>query len=269
MKEYNIKSRWRMKVRITIGFVVLLAACGNEEFKSKWRYNEIIIDGSNRDWIDSLIYNKKNDIAIGVVNDETDLYINISSTDRAMIQKIMRGGLTVWFNTKGNKDKTIGIRYPIGRDGGAPMFPERFEGYENNKYPGNSPIESFETGWGEFELIKDKENMALRIPIENEIGIEVGNSFYEGMFVYELKIPLNENPDSPYAIGVSTSELIGIGFETGKMEIKNRMNRINRGGFSGGRGGRRGGRMNGGNRTPRLIKPLEYWIKVELANANS
>ena len=260
-----------MKFLMSIGFVVLLSACGNEELKSKWRTDEITVDGSNRDWVDKLIYNKDNDIAIGIVNDEKDLYINISSTNRAMIQKIIRGGFTVWFNSKGNKDKTIGIRYPIGMNGAVPPFRERFEGSENKSYQDEQPIESFRKRWTEIEIIKDKEDMTLRIPIDNEAGIEVSNSFYEGMFVYELKLPLNEKKDSPYAIGAGESELIGIGFETGKMENKNRMNRMNRRGFSGGRGGRggRGGvRINTGNFS-RMMEPLKYWIKVELAKADS
>ena len=63
------------------------------------------------------------------------------------------------------------------------------------------------------------------------------------------------------------------------MGFKDRMNRMNRGGFSGGRGGRGGmgagggrgggrGRMNAGN-IPKSMEPLKYWIKVELAKANS
>ena len=263
-----------MKFWLCIGFVVLLTACGNEELKSKWRTDEIIVDGSNRDWTDRLVYNKDNDIAIGIVNDETDLYINISTTNRAMIQKIIRGGFTVWFNRKGNKDKTIGIRYPIGMNGADPPFPERLEGYGYNEYPDERPIERFGMRGGEFEIIKDKEDMALRIPVDNEVGIEVSHSFYEGMFVYELKLPLNESIDSPYAVGVRESELIGIGFETEKMENRSRMNRMNRRGFSGGRGGRGGAgdlggrRRNSGNNF-QVMEPLKYWIKVELAKVNS
>lgn len=263
-----------MKFWVCIGFVVLLAACGNEELKSRWRTDEITVDGLNRDWADKLIYNKDNDIAIGIVNDETDLYINISSTNRAMFQKIVRGGFTVWFNSKGNKDKTIGIRYPTGMNGAAPPFPERLEGYGNNEYPDERPIERFRMRGGEFEIIIDKEDMEFRIPIDNEVGIEVSYAFYEGMFVYELKLPLNESKNSPYAAGAGESELIGIGFETEKMENRSRMNRMNRGGFSGGRGGRGGAgglggrRMNAGNNA-RAMEPLKYWIKVELAKENS
>lgn len=268
-----------MKYWISIGFVVLLAACGNEDFKSKWRTDEITVDGSNRDWADNLVYNKDNDIAIGIANDDSNLYISISSTDRMMIQKVLRGGFTVWFNSKGNKDKTIGIRYPIGNKGAEFPFRERFDRYGTDEYPSEQPIERFTERWEEFEIIKDKEDTALRIPIDNEIGIEVSSSFYEGMFVYELKFPLNENTESPYAIGARESKAIGIGFETEKMGFKDRMNRMNRGGFSGGRGGRGGmgagggrgggrGRMNAGN-IPKSMEPLKYWIKVELAKANS
>lgn len=262
---------YRIKYWLSIGLIVLIAACGNKQLESKWRTDEITVDGSNRDWADKLIYNRDNDIAIGIVNDETDLYISISSTDRAMIQKIIIGGFTVWFNAKGNKDKTIGIRYPIGTQGSAPRFPESLKGDRNRNYPDEQPMESFRKRWEEFEIIKNEENISLRIPIDNEVGIEVRNSFYEGMLVYELKIPLYKKQNSPYAIGTGKSEFIGIGFESGKMENRNRMNMMNRRGSSGGRGGRGGrggGRMNSGN-FPRTMEPLRYWIKVELAKANS
>ena len=270
-KKITRMNEYRIKFWISIGLIVLFAACGNKQLESKWRTDEITVDGSNRDWADNLVYNRDNDIAIGIVNDETDLYISISSTDRAMIQKIISGGFTVWFNTKGNKDKTIGIRYPIGTLGAAPRLPESLKGHRNKNYPDEQPMESFRKRWEEFEIIKDEENISLRIPIDNEVGIEVRNSFYEGMFVYELKIPLYKEQDSPYALEAGESKIIGIGFETGKMENKNRMNRMNRRGISGGRGGRGsrgGGRMNAGN-FPRTMEPLRYWIKVELAKANS
>lgn len=269
-KKITQMSEYRITFWMSIGLIVLLTACGNKEIKSKWRTDEITVDGSNRDWAGNLVYNRDNDISIGIVNDESDLYISISSTDRGMIQKVISGGFTVWFNTKGNRDKTIGIRYPIGMRGAATPFPERLEGYENKNYPNEQPIESFRKRWEEFEIIKDKEDISLRIPIDNEVGIEVSYSFYEGTFVYELKLPLNEDKDSPYAIRAGASELIGIGFETGKMENRNRMNRMNRRGFSGGRGGRGGGggrRMNAGNFS-RTMEPLRYWIKVELAKAD-
>ena len=53
-------------------------------------------------------------IIIGLQNDSNNLYLLLKAEDRDTQMMIMRGGLTVWLDSKGGKNKKFGIRYPVG-----------------------------------------------------------------------------------------------------------------------------------------------------------
>lgn len=80
------------------------------------------------------------------------------------------------------------------------------------------------------------------------INVKVGNS--TGYLVYELKVPLTQNKQHPYAIGTDTSKSINIGFETPELDRE----------MMGGRGGR------GGRKMP---EPFKLWASVKLASGLS
>ena len=96
--------------------IVLLESCGTVEMESQWRDREITIDGKTGDWQGRLMAVKETGISLGLLNDEKNIYICVSATDRRVASQVFRQGLVVWFDPQGGKDKILGIRYPLGME---------------------------------------------------------------------------------------------------------------------------------------------------------
>ena len=103
------------------------------------------------------------------------------------------------------------------------------------------------------------------------------------MLQYELKVPLARSADHPYAIDTAPGKAIGVGLETGKMQLRS-LGNDRGGGFGGGGGGggmpgggrgRGGGGMGGGGgrggrggdpqQAVQPPKPLKSWATVAIA----
>ena len=143
--------------------------CTENEFTSHWRDREITVDGDQEDWQGQLAVPKDKNVALGFMNDESNLYVTLSSSDRR--------------------------------------------------------------------------------------------------FVYELKIPLGSSPDSPYAVNISPGKSVGIGFETGEIDLTAMRSQRAGSGMRGGGmrgGGRRPGGMPGVGQGRQMPEPFRYWIRVTL-----
>jgi hypothetical protein len=95
--------------------VISFAGCGDQEIKSKWRTNNITIDGNDSDWNGSLVFYDDINSLIGVQNDNDYLYLCLVTTDQQLERKALITGITLWFDNKGGGDKKFGIRFPIMR----------------------------------------------------------------------------------------------------------------------------------------------------------
>jgi len=94
------------------------------------------------------------------------------------------------------------------------------------------------------------------------------------MIVYEIKVPLIQSEQHPYAIGAEAGSSVGIGLETSKMKRSDMSGQMSGerggGGPSGGMRGGAGGRgMPGDGRRPQMRKHLKIWAVVQLASNNS
>ena len=120
-----------------------------------------------------------------------------------------------------------------------------------------------------------------------ELGINVKMDVSKGNLVYELKIPLLRSESQPYGIGTEMANIIGIGLESGKIDVEEMRSQTgSQGGGMGGRGGGRGGKggmggmggrgggdhggMGGqggmGRMRPQMPESLELWLKIQLAS---
>ena len=120
---------------------------------------------------------------------------------------------------------------------------------------------------------------AETMKIETKIGLENGN------LIYELKVPLQINEETPFSIGLDTEKTISICFETPEIDPeelkKERMNERPEG-FKGGRkpgGGMPGRGMGRGGMGGKGMKSgvssnmptperLKLWVTVPLAENN-
>src|SRR5260221_6895777 len=186
-----------------------IAGCGSIELKSHWRTREIVIDGKNTEWSDSLVTFKDQKFSIGLFNDENFLYVGLLTTDRDLQRQITRRGLTIWFDRNGGEEEKFGIHYPVGfnrpfppRDGGTEG--EEPEAQRENPPEVSNDVELYGPGDGDKHKMTILETGGIEVKLENPGGV----------LVYELKVPWTETGTHPYSISAKAGSIIGIGLET-------------------------------------------------------
>lgn len=245
-----------------ISSLSLLSGCSSTvELASVWKTGEINVDGNDNDWSNATTYVKNAAVSIGAKNDNEYLYLCLIATPQTQRQIFMQG-LTVWFDAEGSQNKTFGIHFPLGMQGGGrPMTRDGNPDREDMRA-------QMEQARCELEIIgpgKDKRQRILLMQLQ-DLTLRLGSS--QDLLVYELKVPLRRSARHPYAIGVESDQFVGIGFEVGEMRAE-RLSGGPRAGSpeSGGRGRGRGGSA------PQNIPVrgeredvLRMWAKVQLSS---
>lgn len=245
-----------------------LIGCNNGTLNSQKPTSEVEIDGMLYKWENALINPTNEPFGIGVMNDDSNIYIALSTFDQETKMKVLKG-LTVWINSEGKKKETFGIKYPVQMSLTGMCGMMQFGGdpnqisHDRERDP-NTMIQQILSQ--QEDLILTDKGIDHFAPIDNgEDGIQVKMEHNQGNLVYELKVPLN-------ILKVSKNK-IWIGIETAELEkpdMKGQESGGKGGGISG--GGRQGGGMSGGGRPSgemllghgQELSPLKYWIKVVL-----
>lgn len=240
---------------------IALLGCNQTKLESKWTDQEITIDGKLNKWNENLVVPKNTHVGIGFMNDESSLYLTLTTMDRNLIMQVLTRGFTVWIDPKGRKSQRFGIRYPFG--GGMGEFRMMMQGREQYTPDFDLFIQVALSSQKEVEVIGPGKNQIARFGLNNSAGIDVIATFEESVFTYEMRVPLQSVAENLYAIDVKPGTTIGVGFTTPELD------RDSMGGM-GGRGGGMGGH-GGGGRSDRSLgrqmpESLKYWVKVTLAN---
>jgi hypothetical protein len=85
-----------------------------QEEKYYSRYLTPVIDGKMTEWGDTLSYDNSTKCIYTVANDNTALYILIKATDRFQQIKMIQGGMQIWIDDKVKKNKSLGVKFPVG-----------------------------------------------------------------------------------------------------------------------------------------------------------
>jgi hypothetical protein len=283
---------WFKQYFFIAAVVLVLAGCGsNFNLTSTWRNREITIDGSAKEWRDLLQYLEKSSNAIAVCNDSTYLYVCLSIADKTTERQIIARGFTVWVDAGGGENTSFGIHYPLGIDRSAMQN----SAFANSSDAGGGEEQTdeqrrehlFEQLSTEIEIIGPEKDARNRFPAPgaHDIQVQIGHTPDES--IYELKIPLKQSPDHPYAIGTDAGKDIGVGLEVtaASSSSQGQGGGGNGGGYGGGGGGgsgmgggmggrgggRRGGgggRGGGGNRASQE-EPLKVWAHVKLSDGSA
>ncbi len=254
---------------ILILFLFLLVGCSNSklELNSNWRDREITVDGKNTEWRGAMLFFEEDNISVGLFNDENYLYICMIAEDQFVRIQMMRQGFTLWFDPDGGKEKTFGIKYPLGMQASG-------RGMRRDEQNLERPLQALRRPIIELGILGPGKDELKKMPIEEAKGIDIIVEFSSGMLVYELKVPLIQSEQHPYAIGAEAGSSLGIGLEMSKMERSNKRRGMSggrgRGGSMGGMRGGAGGRgMSRGGGRSQMPKPLKIWAVVQLASNNS
>lgn len=250
---------------------ILFVTCGKIQLNSIWRDREVTIDGKHDDWLNALMYFEDENVSLGLQNDESFMYICMIVEDPMIRNQIMRQGFTLWFEPAGAKKRNFGIKFPLGmseeemqmrgmQEGDVPMKPRRGE-QDPERF-----MQAQMRQMNELEILGPGKDESVRMPINEAKGINVTVKLSSGTLVYELKVPLSQDEQNPYAVGAKAGSSIGIILETPKIN-RSDMRRGMAGGMPGG-GGRGGmGGMPGGGMRFKMPGPLKIKAIVQLASA--
>jgi len=248
--------------------IIPAAASARPEIASHWRDREITVDGQDAEWSEARTYVKDAKMSIAAFNDDEYLYLCIMTNDQQVLRQAMMQGLTIWLDPDGGKDKEFGVRFPIGMRGDPSMrvpMPQEAE-------PDTAEFhERFGQATTEIEIIGPEKDQTRRMPVNAVVGIDATLNMLPEGFVYELRIPLVQTDDHPFAVGIDRTDEIGLGVEIPAQEFdRSKMERPQgmggRGGFGGGPPGGMGGRGGpGGGSMPERPKPVDTWCKMKLA----
>jgi len=256
--------------------LILLNGCSSGlKLTSDWQQREINIDGSDSQWQRGLYYEKESDFVYGVRNDEKYMYVFLKTQNRSTQMQIMRQGLTVWFDREDGKNQTFGIQYPMNRkEEHAGFVPDTNEEKLNTFLDQEFP---------ELEILGPNKENVQRFSALEAPGIRVKLGRTKETLIYELRVPLSKTSEQPFALEPTSSNRIGIEFETGEFQPGQMNSGVRAGGGrdrgegmgednpaegSGMSGGRRsrGGNQGGHFGTMEKTKRMELWLSVQLAH---
>lgn len=267
---------------IVIFLILVFIGCGMKEMDSRWCDRTVTIDGidSGAEWDNARYFFDDEQVTVGLMNTESILYVRLSTRDPRIQRELLAYGFTLWFNENGDKNKALGIHYPLGSQGdstmtaGIPLINRGAASSHTDTLIAPVPheIELFGPGKGQRSTVSFV--VAAKYGIMCQIGDTKDN------FVYELQYPLQRTEACPYGISVNQIRNLVIYFETGKMipvkkkQPEQKIRERDRGDMQPGSGliGRNGvmGGMDQRNRMsegpgPFRPDPLELWLKVNLA----
>jgi len=238
-------------------FAIFQVGCSTLELNSNWRDREITIDGENSEWMGAMWHFEDENISVGLLNDDNYIYVCMIAEDPLIRAQVMRQGFTVWFDPAGGKEKTFGIRFPIGMPARDVPWGER------EREPDPEKIRrAFSSSMDELEILGPGKDDQRRLLVKEAKGVDIMLKTSDGLLVYELRVPLLHSEQHPYAVGAETGDLIGIGLEMPEIEMPNVRRQM--GGEMGGGAGPPG---MGGGRRPQMPQGIKIWAIVQLASS--
>jgi hypothetical protein len=276
-KTNHIDCERKIRTILFYGFFIaatsFFSGCSSSlKLSSTWQQGDIVIDGSGLEWQRGLYYDKESDIVYSIRNDDNFVYILLKTQNRTTQMQIMRAGFTVWFDANDGNDHSFGIRYPLARQKAHSEFQP-----ESDDEQIHSAIEQ---ALLEMEIVGVQKEDVQRFSTLDVPGIRAKISRSQDALVYELRVPLKKTPNTPFAIGVSSANRIGIGLETEELNRdKKEMGAHPNEGLSGsepgdsqmegreleGHGYHDGGRRGGVRESKEKRGQLRFWLSVQLA----
>ncbi len=264
-----------MKFIITI-FLISLTACVSlpmvssvsEKPEGKYEYS---------------YYNKESQVLYKVTNDDKNLHVILNTTSQASILKILKTGLTIYFDISGKKKQDVFVHYPYKLN-----YDLKKEDYKKdaNTDPNKKNLNYF-VSQIPAELIFSDHNATEHINL-HDVNIDIKDSItvlHNDEIIYELIIPLSRISKK----GLFSLANLSIGVVSGKFDIPTARNvggtTARPGGISSGVGasggmpsGSNAGNManqpsddipsaagsTGDSDLSTMGIPIEFWFKVKL-----
>ncbi len=268
----------KLIVMMIFAFVFLISGCNSFQVESIFKTRDIVIDGNDEDWSDAKYYVKEHDVVFGVMNDNDFLYLCFYPTTSKLTKQILEKGLTLWINNDAKKKKYFGIHFPMGMLDFMKRQPEEEDeqkmsrqNRDDTNFDSKQMKKMVKSISMNLEIIGPEKDQVKKIDFNELKGVEIGFDFEKELFTYELKIPLEDNPQFTASVGAETNSKIAIGFEVPKLDMgamKEKMKGMERPSMGGGREGKPGSGMNKGlenvGEKQQTTKKLELWTIIQL-----
>lgn len=223
---------------------IFFTGCSSEkELISNWRDKEVTIDGNASDWEGKLTYYTDYNAAVGIRNDDKNIYICLTTTDPMKVMPMFRRGFTIWLEPENDDSKTLGYKFPFFDNGKMAQPEPRGEGGGFNRENIEKMIGEMIKDQNEMQIFRKDKYPLTMISLQNNEGIKAALGYDNNEFVYELQVPL-KGTNYQYAVSAAPGEKLKIKFETDQRQG----GEGNGGRRMGGRGGMRpgGGEPGGG-----------------------
>jgi hypothetical protein len=223
VKEDHLISRYIMKYKKIIHFLILAlsiillsSACSTEKYLSRWDDNTITVDGNQTDWDGNLKYIEDERTAVGVFNNDENLYICFTTDDNLKIIQIMKMGLTLWLVPGDGNAKTRGIKYPLRSDEFEiqQMREKRLIGYEKDYI--KNLLEINKKKQTELQIVNDQDYSLYMYSLNEAPGIKIKLGESMGQLVYEISVPIGGESKNDFSMALLPGDDIMVRFETGE-----------------------------------------------------
>jgi hypothetical protein len=239
----------------------------------------VVADGSAGDWTLPLRFsNETYTLQYTVTNDNQNLYVCVLSNDYATQLRILKTGMSIYFDPKGEKNRTIGIVYPIKKQ----ADPDNYRNRNGNPvtaadsktrkeelllqsdYYNTIGFPNMENG--QFSVNDRKNNIQLAMKLNNN----------DSVLVYEVVIPIRSilgddlGPKTQYrnfSVGIVLNPVPGQGGNNGGGSRPGGFGGMRGGmmGMRGGMGGMGGGGRRGGSGGSAAVKEEADWYSFRFA----
>lgn len=227
-----------------------------ELITTKWAGKPVQVDGSLKDWNDSLtLYNDATKLYYGIANDENNLYLAIRNTSKENLSKILAAGISFSANIESNRKNPLKVTFPV------------LDRTAGRKRTANQEIDIKEMQKQALSRIKEIKVEGFKgiidggISLYNTYGIKAATAFdANNNLIQEIAIPL-----SLLNLKAGSSDLViynikinGLRDPAGEISQRQGNQRSDRGGIYGGQYPRS---------TPvnKALSSTEFYIKSKLA----
>ena len=216
-------------------------------------------------------YDSKSKIRYQVSSNEQYLFLTFNTSNGASIMKIVRTGLTIYFDSNGKKKKDSYIQYPVGKL--AKMEKGKIKPDHQPK-PKKMNLSNMISGVPREAIYYTNETARTINLTTDTAGFEASLKEENGALTYTIRIPFSKIEGTNYN---SRNEL-AIGVESGEFSMPSQRptqsasvqgGRGGKGGGGGGGhggGGRPGGASSGpgGGQSSEMTTPIKFWFRISL-----
>jgi hypothetical protein len=194
---------------------ITVAGCDHERLSSQWRRDAVTVDGDDGEWQHvPLVALDQGKTAVSLQHDGQYLYLLFKTRDQSLLTRIAAHGLQLWLDPYARKAKTFGVQFPVSlRHEAAPPLadakadtaaarPGRLDPGMINRMLDESRGHIIITG------PERDERCTLSVAQADSVGVAAGVKYDRGILVCELRLPLREDRQHPYAIAVAGQDSV-------------------------------------------------------------